>query len=205
MLVLICACCVAVWLWPVVDGKNMDMVQIWKHEHLHWGPRMSSNFEIVYGLLNIFSGNSVTPFLLKRLTARQFTTLTNLTNTVGFFMRGAAERGSLFLAAAVPMMPGVNGAHASALKSIATSHAERDGIGLGEFSAWTNNLRAIAGAIASWAYASYYAFCVRRQIFPPGTMFVVMGTLGAFVPQLLLTFLVSDDELEVSKGKAVAK
>jgi hypothetical protein len=90
----------------VVDGKNMDMVQIWKHEHLHWGPRMSSNFEIVYGLLNIFSGNYITPFLLKRLTPRQFTTVTNVTNGIGFFMRGAADRGWVFLAAAIPMMPG---------------------------------------------------------------------------------------------------
>ena len=179
----------------MVDGKNMDMVQIWKHEHLHWGPRASSNFEIVYGLLNIFSGNSVTPRLLKRLNPRQFTTLTNLTNTLAFFMRGLAERGWLFLAAAAPMMPGVNGAHATALKSIATSHAERAGIGLGEFSAWTNNLRAITGAIASWAYASYYGLCVRRGI-PPGTMFMVMGTCGAVVPQLLMQF-VSDDELSI--------
>ena len=94
---------------------------------------------------------------------------------------------------------GVNGAHSTALKSIATTHAELDGIGLGEFSAWTNNLRAVAGAVASWMYASYYAWCVRRGVFP-GSMFMVMGTTGAIIPQLLLWF-VTDEELRPIKAK----
>ena len=94
---------------------------------------------------------------------------------------------------------GVNGAHSTALKSIATTHAELDGIGLGEFSAWTNNLRAVAGAVASWVYASYYAWCVRRGVFP-GSMFMVMGTIGAIIPQVLLWF-VTDEELRPIKAK----
>lgn len=46
-------------------------------------------------------------------------------------------------------LPGVNGASATALKSISTDLATAEGFGKGEFSAWSNNLRALAGAAAT--------------------------------------------------------
>ena len=46
------------------------------------------------------------------------------------------------------MLPGVNGASASAVKSMATDRCIAAGIGRGELSAWLNNLRAIVLATA---------------------------------------------------------
>ena len=78
------------------------------------------------------AGQFLTPGLLKAMSARTFTTVTNLTNLLGFFMRGWSENPKIFWAAIVPMLPGVNGSSASAIKAIASDHARAAGLGAGE-------------------------------------------------------------------------
>ena len=45
-----------------------------------------------YGVLCILAGAKLTPALLKRYNARDFTTITNLTNAFAFFLRGSAPK-----------------------------------------------------------------------------------------------------------------
>mmetsp|Transcript_6599 Transcript_6599/g.14351 ORF Transcript_6599/g.14351 Transcript_6599/m.14351 type:complete len:449 (-) Transcript_6599:59-1405(-) len=182
-----------------LEGKNLsDIVEIWKRDHLKWSIESSRNFVMAYGALNIWAGAQLTPTMLKKMSIRQFTTVTNLLNALGFFMRGAAEKTWVFLLAVPPMLPGVNGASASALRAPITDRADTEGFGKGEFSAWVNNLRGIAGTLAAVLYGNYYAWARKRGI-PPGSTFAVAGVVGALLPQLLLQ-LTKDSEMEPLKA-----
>jgi len=181
-----------------LEGKNLsELVELWKREHLDWSVEQSRNFVMIYGTLSILSGIFITPMFLKKLSARGFTSATNLLNLLGFLLRGLKESSWVFLLAVIPMLPGVNGASATALKSISTDLATAEGFGKGEFSAWTNNLRALAGAAATVLYGNYYAWCKRKGIYQ-GTTFAVAGLLGAALPELLLC-LTRDSELRREK------
>ncbi|CAE7180804.1 bglX [Symbiodinium pilosum] len=181
-----------------LEGKNLsDLVELWKREHLKWTVGESRNFVMIYGTLSILSGVYVTPFFLKNLTARGFTSATNMLNLLGFLLRGAREKSWIFLLAVLPMLPGVNGASATALKSISTDLATAEGFGKGEFSAWTNNLRALAGAVATVLYGNYYSWCKRTGI-SAGTTFALAGLIGAALPELILR-LTKDNEIQRTK------
>ena len=49
--------------------------------------------------------------------------------------------------------------------------APEEGMGKGEFSAWTNNLRALAGAAAPVIIGNYYSWCLKKKVSTDG-----MGT-----------------------------
>merc|ERR1740121_736090 len=169
-----------------LEGKNMsDTVQIWIRDDLKWTVTQIRNFVILYGVLCTLAGMYLTPAWLKGMTARGFTTATNATNTLGFFMRGLKASSPLFLVAMLPMLPGVNGASATALKARATDLATAQGIGKGEFSAWINNLRALVGSIAPVLYGQCYARLNSHGV-NPGLTYIVAGTVGAVLPQLIL-------------------
>jgi hypothetical protein len=105
-------------------GKNVvDMVQIWQREHLRWDVLKMRDFTVTYGCCAFVAGQLLTPFLLRVTSARAFTSFANLTNLTGFLMRGWAENPVIFWLAIVPMLPGVNGSSASAMKAIASDHA----------------------------------------------------------------------------------
>ena len=183
-----------------LEGKNLsDFMELWKREHLHWSVEGSRNFVMIYGTLSILSGIFVTPYFLKNLSARSFTSVTNILNFLGFMIRGARESSWIFLLAVIPMLPGVNGSSATALKSISTDLAFAEGFGKGEFSAYTNNLRALAGAAATVLYGNYYAWCKRKGVYQ-GSTFVVAALIGAALPELLLR-LTRDNELRREKPK----
>ena len=60
-----------------LEGKNLsDLVELWKREHLKWTVEGSRNYVMIYGTLSILSGVYVTPYFLKNLTARGFTSAT---------------------------------------------------------------------------------------------------------------------------------
>lgn len=182
-----------------LEGKNLsDIVEIWKREHLKWSVAGSRNFVVIYGTLCVMSGVSLTPYLLRTLTPRRFTSFTNWMNALGFLLRGITENPWVFLLATVPMLPGVNGASASALKALSSDLASAEGFGKGEFSAWVNNLRAVAGSVAPFIYGNYYAWARRRGV-PPGSVFFVAAAMGAVLPELLLR-LVRDEELRPAKA-----
>ncbi|CAJ1405066.1 unnamed protein product [Effrenium voratum] len=172
-----------------LEGKNLsDAIQTWIRDKLQWSVNQVRNFMVGYGLLCTITGMSATPWMLKNLSPRGFTTTTNLLNLLGFSLRGLAPRSWLFLAAMVPMLPGVNGASATALKAVAQDLATKEGFGKGEFSAWVNNLRAVAGAVAPVMYGQVYA-ALENQGRNPGFTFTLAGLVGSLLPQALLTQL----------------
>lgn len=180
-------------LQMALEGKNMsDISQIWMRENLGWSIEGSRNFVVGYGTLCVASGVSLTPYLLRKLSARAFTSFTNFTNAFGFILRGQ-EHAACFILAILPMLPGVNGSSARALQALATDRATSEGFGKGEFSAWSNNLRALIGALAPVIYGNYYAWARRKGV-PPGTVFMLAALLGAVLPEMLLR-LITDEEL----------
>jgi len=169
-----------------LEGKNMsDVIQAWIRDKLHWNVTDVRNFITSYGLLCLLTGYTATPRMLKALSARGFTTATNLLNLFAFSVRGIVPSTPLFLAALIPMLPGVNGASATALKSVANDIASVQGFGKGEFSAWVNNLRALAGSAAPVIYGQVYA-AAEKYGRNPGHVFALAGVLGALIPQLVL-------------------
>lgn len=197
--------CNIVSLQMMLEGKNLsDLMEFWKREHLGWSMEQSRNFIVVYGALNIFAGIAITPKMLAALTAKGFTTVCNLLNSLAFFLRGVKENTWVFLSAVPPMLPGVNGAAATALKAYATDLATREGFGKGEFSAWLNNLRALISAFATVIYGNYYNWCKTRGVFP-GSTFWVGGLVGAVIPELLLQSMKSEDfDIEAVMKKQTA-
>mmetsp|Transcript_72048 Transcript_72048/g.188814 ORF Transcript_72048/g.188814 Transcript_72048/m.188814 type:complete len:449 (+) Transcript_72048:62-1408(+) len=172
-----------------LEGKNLsDIVEIWKRDHLKWTIEGSRNFVVTYGILCTIAGVFITPRLLAGTTPKNFTSITNFTNALGFTLRGTAESSAIFLLAMLPMLPGVNGASSMSLKAVATDMATEEGMGKGEFSAWTNNLRALAGAAAPVLIGNYYAWCIRRKV-NPGSAFMLIGFIGAVLPELLMRMM----------------
>eukprot|EP00443_Scrippsiella_acuminata_P023707 CAMPEP_0115234152 /NCGR_PEP_ID=MMETSP0270-20121206/34645_1 /TAXON_ID=71861 /ORGANISM="Scrippsiella trochoidea, Strain CCMP3099" /LENGTH=423 /DNA_ID=CAMNT_0002648889 /DNA_START=45 /DNA_END=1316 /DNA_ORIENTATION=+ len=137
-----------VTMQQLIDGKNVsDVTEIWKRNHLNWSIEGSRNFIVLYGTLVIISGAKIGPELVKRMTNRGYTSFTNMTNTLGFFMRGATDKSWLFLLATLPMLPGVNGNSARKLQVRVSKLATDEGFSNGEFSAWLNNLRALTSTV----------------------------------------------------------
>lgn len=181
-----------------LEGKNLsDLSQTWMFQNLHWRPEHARNFSVAYGVLCILAGTKLTPYLLKKLSARSFTSATNFTNGLAFAMRGALPKSSFWMLAVLPMLPGVNGASANALKAILGRRAEAEGFGGGEFSAYSNNLRSLAGAAAVVVYGNVYAWARRRGVLP-GSAFFVAAAMGAILPQALLHTL-RDEDLAVDE------
>ena len=181
-------------LQMTLEGKNTsDLVQTWCRQHLLWRPEATRNFIMGYGVLCMVAGINITPRLLRAFSARDFTSVTNATNGLAFFLRGARPSSALWVLAVAPLLPGVNGASANALKAIVGRRAAAEGFGAGEFSAYSNNLRALAGALAPVLYGNVYAAAKRRGL-NPGVAFWAAGLLGAALPQLLLNSM-RDEEL----------
>ncbi|CAE7211529.1 unnamed protein product [Symbiodinium microadriaticum] len=169
-----------------LEGKNLsDVIQTWIRDHLKWSVMQVRNFIVGYGLLCTATGASATPWMLKNLSARGFTTATNMLNAAAFGLRGLAPSSLLFLTMMVSMLPGVNGASATALKAVAQDIATSQGFGKGEFSAWVNNLRALAGSVAPVLYGQVYAAAEKRGG-NPGLTFALAGAVGALLPQAVL-------------------
>ena len=101
--------------------------------------------------------------LLKNLSARTYTTVTNLLLWVGMCVHAGTPSSSHqgWFWAGIPIIsPGVNGSSSHAVKALAGALAEKEGYGRGEFSAWINNLRAIATACCTVLY-SHWCMCSR--------------------------------------------
>lgn len=185
-----------------LEGKNLsDTGNTVQSKHLKWGVNEIRNFLVAVGVLAFASGAGLTPYLLKKISARGFTTLTNVLNALGFFLRGASFNPKLYMLSTLPTLPGGNGASANAMKGLAAELATAQGFGKGEFSAWVNNLRALAGAAAPVLYGNFYNFCVKRGIMP-GRVFWLIGVLGAVVPEVILRSM-KDSELSPPSSQKV--
>merc|ERR1712107_10434 len=128
------------------------------------------------------AGIKLTPFLLKNLSVSGFTNFTNLTNFIAFSLRGPAEIPLLYFGMLPFMLPGVNGASAAALTSVVNDHLTAAGFGIGESSAWLNNLRVLLGVVATLLYGYFYSWCRKKGI-NPGQTYVAAAILGAALPQ----------------------
>mmetsp|Transcript_142420 Transcript_142420/g.262512 ORF Transcript_142420/g.262512 Transcript_142420/m.262512 type:complete len:450 (-) Transcript_142420:150-1499(-) len=172
-------------LQTMVDGKNIsDLHQIWAVNHLKMDFAAGRLFQQVYGSANILSGMFLLPFLLKRLSVRSFTTLANLSLAVAFSMR-ASEKRSVYFSFIVPALPGVNGASTYALGGLFRPHCLAEGFGMGEFSAWNNNIRALMCAFAATMYGNVYAWAVRTGRHP-GLAWFSAAFFGGFMPEVCM-------------------
>merc|ERR1712032_586541 len=130
------------------------------------------NFVMSYGLASTISGAKLVPYLVKNLSVSNFTCLTNMFNLAGFLLRGAAENVYVWWGALPLMLPGVNAASTLAITPVLNEHMVACGFGVGESTAWVNNLRVLVGACATMLYGYFYAFCVKNNI-SPGRTFAV--------------------------------
>lgn len=186
-------------LQTMIDGKNMsDLAQIWMREHLQLSVESIRNFIVSFGLAQVIAGKKLCPFLLKNLSVWGYTSFTNMTNAVAFTLRGLAEKKVLFFGMLPLMLPGVNGQSNLAIMPIINDLCQKSGFGIGESTAWLNNLRVVLSAVAAMLYGNCYAV-FRKSGINPGLAFAVAGFIGAVVPQLLLMLTVDPKMLD--KGK----
>jgi len=186
-------------LQTMLEGKNVsDLHQIWARNHLNIGFRGGRLYQTCYGTANVMAGMLLTPFLVTRLSAKNFTTLCNLGLALAFCMR-SSERPWLYFSSTVPVMPGVNGASSTALKGLLKGLAVKEGYGMGEFSAWQNNVRAYMGAASVMLYGNLYAWA-KRTGRHPGIAWLSASLFGAMLPQILM-LLMDKSDLEPVKAE----
>merc|ERR1719266_202249 len=70
------------------DGKNIsDLTQLWVRQHLKLSMESIRNFVMGYGFASFLAGSKLTPYMLKNLSVKGFTTFTNLMNFIAFCLR----------------------------------------------------------------------------------------------------------------------
>merc|ERR550514_118479 len=84
----------------------------------------------------------ITNFLLPRFGPRPFTTAAMCSGTIGFVVSGIGTPRSLIIGF-LGYLPAVNGNGGVVVKSLATKHAVKSGMGVGEYSGQYANLRAL--------------------------------------------------------------
>jgi len=178
-----------------------DIVADRARNHLMLNFNTGRIFLQCYGTSCFIAGTYITPFLLRSMSARGFTTLCNLGLIIAKCMR-MSERMAIYFSFTIPALPGVNGAAASALKGLQSQHAVAAGFGKGEFSAWTNNLRAFMTALLPMLLGNAYALLKRSGRYP-GPAWLVPAVVGALIPELL-TWRLSDEQLRPPAAKAAA-
>mmetsp|Transcript_30359 Transcript_30359/g.66469 ORF Transcript_30359/g.66469 Transcript_30359/m.66469 type:complete len:453 (-) Transcript_30359:57-1415(-) len=194
-----------VTLQMCLEGKNMsDTSQIWMREHLKFSIADIRNFTVCYGSCCAVAGAKITPYFLRTLSAGAFTSFANMTTALAFVMRGALEKSWWWYLSILPMLPGVNGSSAMAMKALTTDWATSEGFGKGEFSAWSNNLRALAGAAAPFVLGNYYAWARRRGV-PAGSVFIVAALMGALLPELVLRQMSKQELKSAAEKELMAK
>merc|ERR1712232_697733 len=180
-----------------IEGKNLsDFAMAFMKVNMNWGVAEIRNWVSIYGLTNFMSGMLLTPYLLKNLTVRSYTSLTNLTNTIAYAIRAFVGGRTWLYVGTVPiMLPGVNGVSSNALKAVANDRAKAEGFGMGEFSAYCNNLRAIISALAPVILGNFYAWSQRKGF--GGSTYWLVGLIAGVIPQILFQNM-TEDELETS-------
>jgi len=189
-------------LMLMLEGKNIaDLEEVWKRTHLGWDTVWCRNEIVVYGLCITLAGSFAQPYLLKNMSTRGFTSFTNRLVILGFFLRGIPHT-LPFLGSSFLMLPGIGGSCGNALKAVTADKAVAEGFGKGEFAAYESNLRSLVRALTPALLGNYYAFCERRGL-NMGTVYVLLGIIGAVLPQVLLS-CVRDDEMVAPLAPGIA-
>lgn len=188
-----------VTLQTLSDGKNIsDLTQTWVREHLKLSMESIRNFLMGYGFASFLAGAKLTPYMLTNLSVYGFTSFTNTTNFIAFCLRGSVENMWVFFGALPIMLPGVNASSTMALTPVLNDHLSACNFGVGESTAWVNNMRVLAGAAVTLTYGYFYAWCRKKGI-NAGLTFALSACLGAAIPQLLLMSTIKQSELETRK------
>lgn len=174
-------CCTT--LQMSLEGKNLaDLtISVWIKEHLQWGSVGIQRYIASTGVAQVLAGWYLVPYLMRKYSARGYTSFTNSTNILAFLVR-AIEHPAVFCVGLALWLPGCNGISSTAFKALATDVAAAEGFGKGEFSAWNNNLRAIQNGYTPIIYGWTYAWTNK---FFPGAYSIVACIMGAVIPELI--------------------
>jgi len=180
------------------EGKNIsDYGMLWWVNNLKWSTVSIRNFVMGYGLSCMLGGMFLIPKLVMSMPPRRFTSFTNATVSINYLWKGiAGPSTAAYIVASFIGLPGVNAASGTVLKAIAANKAVQEGFGNGEFSAWTNNLRAVVSSVAPMLYGNLYASC--KDSFPSAS-FAACGFIAGVLPEYLL-WCTTDAELQVAKA-----
>lgn len=96
-----------------LEGRcTTDVFQNWARSDLQWGDADVRNFVMGWGSAVTLAGMFVCPLLLRRMSARGFTTFTNLFTWVGVSLFGVGSSWGMY--AGIPLISsGVNGQNAT--------------------------------------------------------------------------------------------
>lgn len=157
---------------------------MWSRNNLKWDVGMIANFLAGWGGAVSACGMFLSPYLLKRMSAKAYTTFTNICVLLGVSVWGLGGGTNMFIG--IPLLaPGVNGNNTHAVKGLAGALATAHGLGKGEFSAWLNNMRAVSVAAGAYLYGQYYARCMEQGAYA-GRVWWLSGVFGAIIPQVIV-------------------
>jgi len=177
----------------MMEGKNVsDFAAQWWFNQMKWGVLDVRNYVTIYGLSCVLSGMFLIPKMAKEMTVRAFTSVGNASNVVNFAMKSfTAPSSGVYYLVSFLGLPGVNASSGTLVRAITVRKAAGEGFGRGEFSAYSNNLRAIPSALGPMLYGYVYA---GFQDSFPGLAYLVAAIFGGIIPEVLMRSL-SDDEL----------
>mmetsp|Transcript_36128 Transcript_36128/g.114882 ORF Transcript_36128/g.114882 Transcript_36128/m.114882 type:complete len:450 (-) Transcript_36128:84-1433(-) len=184
-----------------LEGKcTSELFQMWARNNLRWTNDNIRNFVAFWGAMVTGGGMFLHPYLLKTLSIRSYTSFTNICLWMGISLHGLAEKGACMWLGVPLLTPGVNGGSTHAVRSLANDIAVAEGYGNGEFTAWTNNLRALGTSMAAVLYGQWYARCQEKGVYA-GSAWWIAAFLGGLLPQLILGTM-PQSELEPPAAKA---
>mmetsp|Transcript_27023 Transcript_27023/g.62429 ORF Transcript_27023/g.62429 Transcript_27023/m.62429 type:complete len:474 (+) Transcript_27023:77-1498(+) len=186
-----------------LEGKNVsDIAMTFMREDLGWSVEQMRNYIVSYGMLCIATGVTVTPYILRNTSVRVFTSLLDVGQLLAYSLRAKLQNSFAWWASLPFMLPGVNGNTAQALKALAMDRATAEGFGKGEFSAYFNNLRGLAGSVAPVIYGNAYSWAASKGI-GGGSAYWVVALIGGLLPEVML-WNTKDEDLEPVQKKALA-
>jgi len=187
------------------EGKNIiSLMQTWMNgQPLKWSLSKQSAHSALFGFLAFASGMHVAPRLIKKLGGRRFTSVTNLSNAVAFFLMGLPipDYDTTNWAGLLLHGPGINNTSAAALKAVATDHAVANGIARGEYGGMYSSLRTFSMIVApplfGWAYKRGTPSNGGKGLqFLP---WFLVALIGAALPEILHRTL-TDEDMKVPTG-----
>lgn len=189
------------------EGKcRVAIDQAWMRRDIGWGLTQVANWTVLLGLvsyLNIF----LSRFLFASLGQRGFTHFAAAIGTLAMCLCGVMPTGWGFILHTLLWTPAINGAGGAMVKSLATAHAVRAGMGAGEYAGKFANLRSLTYVFAPIFYSRIYAAQAAKGR-NGGVAYFAAALLGCAVPGLMhLSWRSSDMFLppEETTGEAQKK
>lgn len=187
----------AVGFQECMDGKvTSDLFQLWARNNLKWTSETTRDYAASWGAAVTGGAFFLHPYLLRKLGPYEYSTVGNLCVACGQMCAGLAERGICLWAGLPLLLPGVNGGSAHAIRALAVDLAVKEGYGIGEFSGWQANIKALLQSLQIVLVGTLYARCRQRGLYA-GVVWFWVAFVGAAIPQLILSTM-SKKEFEKS-------